>query len=57
MEVRGDTDVPSSVTLRVLNSSVSLRIAGVQQFSSGKANDWSNREHVVLDLFSNFKMG
>ena len=24
---------------------------------SGKANDWRNREHVVLDLFSNFNMG
>ena len=23
--------------------------------SSGKANDWRNREHVVLDLFSNWK--
>ena len=26
--------------------------AGVEQFPSGKANDWRNREHVVLDLFS-----
>ena len=24
---------------------------------SGKANDWRNREHVVLDLFSNLNMG
>ena len=24
---------------------------------SGKANDWKNREHVVLDLFSNLNMG
>ena len=24
--------------------------AGVEQFSSGKANDWRNRERVVLDL-------
>ena len=23
----------------------------------GKANDWRNREHVVLDLFSNLNMG
>ena len=23
----------------------------------GKANDWKNREHVVLDLFSNLNMG
>ena len=23
--------------------------------SSGKANDWRNREHVVLDQFSNLK--
>ena len=23
--------------------------------SSGKANDWRNRGHVVLDLFSNLK--
>ena len=26
--------------------------AGVEQCSSGKANDWRNRERVVLDLFS-----
>ena len=25
--------------------------------SLGKANDWRNREHVVLDLFSNLNMG
>ena len=25
--------------------------------SSGKTNDWRNREHVVLDLFSDFNMG
>ena len=25
--------------------------------SSGKANDWRNREHVVLDFFSNLKKG
>ena len=24
---------------------------------SGEANDWRNREHVVLDPFSNLKMG
>ena len=24
---------------------------------SGRANDWRNREHVVLDLFSNLNMG
>ena len=24
---------------------------------SGKASDWRNREHVVLDLFSNLNMG
>ena len=23
----------------------------------GKANDWRNREHVVLDLFSNLNVG
>ena len=28
-----------------------------RQTSPGKANDWRNREHVVLDLFSNPKMG
>ena len=26
--------------------------AGFEQFSSGKATDWRNRQHVVLDLFS-----
>ena len=29
---------------------VSLRIAGVEQFLSSKANDWRNRQHVVLDF-------
>ena len=36
---------------------VSLRRTGVEQLSSGKANDWRNRKHVVLDLFSNLQMG
>ena len=31
--------------------------AGVEQLLSGKADDWRTRERVVLDLFSNLKMG
>ena len=37
---------------------VSLRhVSGVEQLHQVKASDWRNREHVVLDLFSNFEMG
>ena len=31
--------------------------AQCSECQSGEANDWRNREHVVLDLFSNLKMG
>ena len=30
-------------------------VSGVETALSGKANDWRNWEHVVLDLFSNLK--
>ena len=36
---------------------MSLRpVSGVEQLSQA-GDDWRNREHVVLDLFSNLKMG
>ena len=31
-------------------------VSGVEHLS-GKTNDWRNREHLVLDLFSNLKKG
>ena len=38
-------------------SEVSLRRVETEQLYQVKANDWRHREHVVPDLFSNFKMG
>ena len=47
----GVIDKPSHLTAGSLQHF--LRITGATA-SSGKANDWRNREHVVLDFFSNF---
>ena len=56
VEARGDTDV--QIVLYAWKkggerqTAVSLRITGAQQIHQAKANDWRNREHVVLDTFS-----
>ena len=42
-------------TYRKCGGSTALFFFGEGQ--SGEANDWRNREHVVLDPFSNLKMG
>ena len=39
---------------QLIPSAVSLRIPESEQISTGSATDWRNREHVVLDLNSNF---
>ena len=36
---------------------VAMMVRQCSEFQSGEASDWRNREHVVLDLFSNLKMG
>ena len=38
---------------QLVPSAVSLRITETEQLYQAKANDWRNREHVVLDLLSN----
>ena len=38
---------------QLIPSAVSLKIAETEQLYQVKANDWRNRERVVLDLFSN----
>ena len=48
-----------SVTSQIIErgSPSCLVFAQCSECQSGEANDWRNREHVVLDLFSNLKMG
>ena len=49
--VRNENDTSNHLTLDFLLS------FHQDESSTGKTDDWRNRVHVVLDLFSNFNMG
>ena len=67
MEARSDTDVQivcyTCFLVRKTNrsishlvpSAVSIWTPGAEQLYQVKALDWTNRQRVALDLFSNFK--